>query len=294
MGEAGTDETFRGVINDLPAGGNSAYSGTVSIIKNGSGDWRLTGNNVYSGTTMVTGGRLIVNGAHSGTGAISVYKGGALAGRGTLNGKVTVKNGGIVASGDTIVNTAHMLKLKGGLTVESGGIVSIPVKVSASGVATVCKMNVTGLMSVNEATLNIDFESGWENVKAGTVFNLFSMSGVTSVTGDGFAAIEPAVPGEGLEWDTSDLLTEGRLRVKEASSINNVQGDEVTVWPVKVQQELNVSVPVRTQVSVFNLAGSLVKTLVAQPGNTTIDMAALPKGIYLVKVGGRVFRIVKA
>lgn len=294
VGEAGTDETFRGVINDLPAGGNSAYSGTVSIIKNGSGDWRLTGNNVYSGTTMVTGGRLIVNGAHSGTGAISVYKGGALAGRGTLNGKVTVKNGGIVASGDTIVNTAHMLKLKGGLTVESGGIVSIPVKVSASGVATVCKMNVTGLMSVNEATLNIDFESGWENVKAGTVFNLFSMSGVTSVTGDGFAAIEPAVPGEGLEWDTSDLLTEGRLRVKEASSINNVQGDEVTVWPVKVQQELNVSVPVRTQVSVFNLAGSLVKTLVAQPGNTTIDMAALPKGIYLVKVGGRVFRIVKA
>ena len=184
--------------------------------------------------------------------------------------------------------------MKGGLTVESGGIVSIPVKVSASGVATVCKMNVTGVMSVNEATLNIDFESGWENVKAGTVFNLFSMSGVTSVTGDGFAAIEPAVPGEGLEWDTSDLLTEGRLRVKEASSINNVQGDEVTVWPVKVQQELNVSVPVRTQVSVFNLAGSLVKTLVAQPGNTTIDMAALPKGLYLVKVGGRVFRIVKA
>ena len=41
---------------------------------------------------------------------------------------------------------------------------------------------------------------------------------------------------------------------------------------MKVQQELNVSVPVRTQVSVFNLAGSLVKTLVAQPGNTTIDM----------------------
>ena len=97
-----------------------------------------------------------------------------------------------------------------------------------------------------------------------------------------------------MEWDTSDLLTEGRLRVKEASSINNVQGDEVTVWPVKVQQELNVSVPVRTQVAVFNLAGSLVNTLVAQPGNTTIDMAALPKGIYLVKVGGRVFRIVKA
>ena len=35
--------------------------------------------------------------------------------------------------------------------------------------------------SVNEATLNIDFESGWENVKAGTVFNLFSMSGVMMV-----------------------------------------------------------------------------------------------------------------
>ena len=295
VGDANNDETFKGVINDLPAGLNSAYSGTVSIVKKGSGDWRLTGSNTYSGTTMITGGRLVVNGTNSGTGAVSVYKGATLAGRGTVNAKVSVKNGGTVATGDTIVNNAHMLKLKGGLTVESGGTVSIPVKVSATGATvTACKLVVTGAMAINDATLNIEYESGWENVKTGTVFNLFTMSGVTSVTGTGFTAIEPAVPGEGLEWDTTDLLTEGRLRVKEASSIDYTSSDdEATVWPLAVQSELNVSLPVAAQVAVYSLAGEQVKHVALQQGTSTVGMSDLSKGIYLVKAGDKVFRIVK-
>lgn len=291
VGGAGTDETFRGVINNYAA--NGSKEGTVSIIKNGSGDWRLTGNNTYKGTTMLTGGRLIVNGTHSGTGAVSVYKNATLAGRGTLNGKVTVKNGGTVAAGDTLVMTGHNLKLKGGLTVEEGGTVSIPVKVSESGVSTTCKMNVTGNMAINGATLNIEFESGKENVKVGTVFNLFTMTGVKNVSGEGFTSIEPAVPGEGLEWDTSDLFTEGRLRVREASSIDHAVAEETNVWPLKVQGDLNISTPVRTQVTVFNLAGSVVKQSEACQGNTVLAMADLSTGLYLVKVGGKVFRIVK-
>ena len=272
---------------------NSAYSGTVSIVKKGNGDWRLTGNNEYSGTTMITGGRMIVNGVHSGTGAVSVYKGATLAGRGTLNGKVTVKSGATVASGDTIVNTAHMLKLKGGLTVENGGIVTIPVKVSEGGVATVCKMNVTGAMNIDGATLNLEFESGMENMKPGTVFYIFSMSGVTNVTGEGFTAIEPAVPGEGLEWDTNKLFTEGRLYVKTASSIDNTLAEKTIVWPLAVQNELNVSLPVPSQVAVYSLTGELVKNVTLQQGTSTIGLTELPQGIYLVKAGDKVFRIVK-
>lgn len=293
VGDAGTDETFQGVINDLPAGGKSAYSGTVSIIKRGSGDWRLTGNNVYSGTTMITGGRLVVNGTHSGKGAVSVYKNAVLAGKGTLNGKVTVKNNGTVAAGDTVVNSAYSLKLKGGLTVDEGGIVSIPVKVSESGVATVCKLNVTGEMAINGATLNLEFESGRENVTIGTVFNLFSMSGVTSVTGEGFTTIEPAVPGEGLEWDTSDLLAEGRLRVKEASSIDNTVVEKTSVWPLTVQSELNVKVSSPALVTVYSLTGEQVKSLNAQTGITVIGTTNWVKGLYLVKVGDKVYRVVK-
>ncbi len=293
VGGANTDETFRGVINDLPAGGNKAYSGTVSIVKKGSGDWRLTGKNVYSGTTMVTGGRLVVNGTNSGTGSVSVYKDATLAGWGTVNAKVSVKKGGTVASGDTIVNASHALKLKGGLTVDNGGIISIPVKVSASGVATACKLNVTGVMAINGATLNLEIESGWENVKPGTVFNLFTMTDVTSVTGEGITAIEPAVPGEGLEWDSSKLLETGRLYVKEASSVDNALTEDVTVWPLTVQSELSVSLPAPAPLAVYSLAGEQVKSANLQQGTSRVSLAGLSKGIYLVKAANKVFRVIK-
>ena len=82
VGGANTDETFRGVINDKDQAGT--HPGTTAIIKAGTGDWRLTGNNIYSGTTTVQQGCLIVNGTHTGKGAVTVNSGATLAGKGTL------------------------------------------------------------------------------------------------------------------------------------------------------------------------------------------------------------------
>ena len=42
-----------------------------------------------------------------------------------------------------------------------------------------------------------------------------------SVTGT-FSEIQPATPGEGLVWDTSELYTKGLLKVVAASSISNI------------------------------------------------------------------------
>ncbi len=292
VGDANTDETFRGVIDNLPAGLNSAYSGKVSIVKKGSGDWRLTGNNVYSGTTMVSGGRLVVNGTHSGSGTISVFNNATLAGYGTLNGKVSIGKGGTVMAGDTLALSGHTLKLKGGLTV-TDGFISPRVKISASGVATSTKIAVTGAMAISGATLNLEFESGHENITKGTFITIFDMSNVTGVTGDGIVAIEPAVPGEGLEWDTSRLFENGRLYVKEASSIAPVAKNDVSVWPLAVQSSLNVTVPAISQVQVYSLTGELVKAVAVEEGTTSVDVSELTKGLYLVKVGSQVFRVVK-
>ena len=44
IGSANTDETFSGIINDWSCSG-SGYTGTVNIVKQGSGDWRLKGGN---------------------------------------------------------------------------------------------------------------------------------------------------------------------------------------------------------------------------------------------------------
>ena len=292
VGGANTDETFNGIINNYSS--SSTREGTVSIVKQGSGDWRLTGNNVYKGTTTVNGGRLIVNGTHSGTGAVTVNNGGTLAGYGTLSGAVTVKNGGTVSPGDTLVNTSHTLKLKKGLTVEQDGIVSLPVTVSAAGATKVCKLVVTGTMAIKGAKLELAFESGQENIIAGTSFYLFNMANVSSVTGDGFTEIIPATPGEGLVWDTSKLLTDGRLNVVDASSVENTLTEEPKVWPLAVQNELNISAPEHTVVTIYSLVGNVMAKSVVNGGTITMNMSNYPSNIYLVKVGDeKVYRIVK-
>lgn len=292
VGGANTDETFRGIINNLSS--SSTKEGTVSIVKKGSGDWRLTGNNVYKGTTTINGGRLIVNGTHTGTGAVTVNNGGTLSGYGTLPGKVTVKSGGTVSPGDTLVKTSFTLKLKGGLSMEKGAVISIPVEVSSSGSATVCKLVVTGVMALNGVTLNLDFAGGQENIIEGTSFYLFNMANVSSVIGDGVVAIEPAVPGEGLAWDTSNLLTTGRLNVVAATSIGENVAENVSVWPLTVSNDLHVKAPEHTQVTVYNLVGNVVATTTVAGDEAVINMSACPANLYLVKVGdGKVYRVVK-
>jgi autotransporter-associated beta strand protein len=59
--------------------GNSAGGGALSISKEGSGTWVLSGNNTYSGATTVTQGALVINGAVAST---SVVVDGSLQGSG--------------------------------------------------------------------------------------------------------------------------------------------------------------------------------------------------------------------
>ena len=194
VGGANTDETFRGVINDYDQ--KNTHAGTTSIEKQGSGDWRLTGANVYSGTTVVTKGRLIVNGNHSGAGAITVRSGAILAGKGTLTGAVTIQKGGILQVGDTLA-TDKGLTLKGGLKLVSGAILQLNDKMAAV------------------------------SRTAGQTLKVFT----GTATGT-FAEIIPATPGEGLRWDTTDLYTKGTLKV--ASDTDGIDACVSDVHPADI------------------------------------------------------------
>lgn len=188
VGTANTNETFRGIIDNNDQAGT--HPGTTSIEKQGSGDWRLTGNNVHSGTTTVTAGRLIVNGQHTGTGAVTVRKGATLAGTGRLAAKTTINVGGTLEVGDTLA-TDRGLTFSGGLQLNTGAI-----------------------LKLNEAMAEADRQAGDElKVFTGTV------------TGQ-FAEIQPATPGEGLEWDTSALYTKGILKVTASTGIQVVAADD--------------------------------------------------------------------
>ena len=206
VGGANTNETFRGVINNNDQAGS--HPGTTTIIKEGSGDWRLTGANVYSGTTTVNKGRLIVNDSHTGGAAYTVNSGATIMGAGTISSPVVVTAGASVAAGDTLVNFG-VLKLNGGLTVAKDGEVHFPVKWNGS-LAINNRISVTGDFNLNGSILVIDFHAD-EPLPDGTELKLFSSLG--NVKGVGFSKILPEKPSPTQSWDTSTLLTNGKIRI---------------------------------------------------------------------------------
>ena len=173
VGTANTDETFNGVIDNYDQ--SHKNQGTTNIEKQGVGDWRLTGANVYSGTTKVNAGTLIVNGKHTGTGAVTVAATATLAGKGTLAAKVLLN--GTLQVGDTLA-TDNGLTFSGGLTISTKAV-----------------------LQLNEAMQEATYYDGDE---------IQAFTGKATGT---FAEILPATPGEGQTWDTTELYTNGVLKV---------------------------------------------------------------------------------
>lgn len=220
VGGANSDETFNGVIDNKTSANKDA---NTSIVKEGSGIWRLTGNNVYNGTTVVNGGSLVVNGKNSGSGAYTVNDGATLAGEGSIGGAVTLKEGAIIEGGDTIIDRNEGLTLTKALTVEGGAIVNVKANRAESNTIyteSAIKLGEGAILQVNGGVID---EAPYDK----TEYRVFTSSAL-NISGT-FAEIQPATPGEGQTWDTSDLYTEGILRVVGGeTNPNPSQGGEET------------------------------------------------------------------
>lgn len=181
VGNANTNETFEGNIDRRCSA--SGYNCNVDIVKEGSGYWRLTGTNTYNGTTVITGGRLIIDGDNQGTGLLTVKENGCLSGQGTIAGPVVV-NGSVQAD------------------------------LAASGKCS--PLTVKGILKVNNATLIINMENVTEAIADDTEIKLFALS--SPIQGSGFTDIQPATPSATQVWDTSRLASDGIVKIVSATS----------------------------------------------------------------------------
>ncbi len=265
VGGAGTDETFNGIINnDCSAKG---HYGITSIVKEGTGIWRLNGANVYSGTTVVRDGTLIVNGTHSGTASVTVQDGATLTGKGRLRSLVTVQSGGTLEAGDESTSAFYMASL----TLNEGAQVNVEINKNTGsndrfGVGT-ARYN---------GTLNLLIDGALE---AGDKFTLFT---ATSHNGE-FTEIVPAKPGEGLHWKFEN----GILSVEVGTAVEAVSEPTFQVLPNPVHQWATFrfdQMYSNVHVKVHTLTGKTVIDQSLSKEQPQLDVSALTRGMYLVYI----------
>ena len=224
IGSANSDETFAGIINNRCCAANH-YAKSNNINKVGTGTWRLTGKNVYAGTTNVKEGTLAVNGQHiddtnryaqshaTGATEYNVFADATLCGTGSITkaSTINVQSGGTLRAGDDLIAKKTFDISGATVTLKSGSLLCIPLAYE-NGVARSNNFKV-GTMNIESGTiLKLEMQVSSAGMPNDTKFIAFS--GLSSINGT-FDSILPATPGEGQEWDLSELYTDGIIYVRE-------------------------------------------------------------------------------
>lgn len=208
--------------------GELQINGTLSVSSVSATDTGvLTGTGTLGGPVTVSSGGLLSPGiggfgTMTCTNTVTIASAGTLSGNGTLNGSVTVASDGLVSSAGSI---------SGSLAVQAGGNLE-----PASD--TIGNLNVNGATSLaGNATFQIDKSGGFLTCDTVSGFASIAYGGTLTIeaTGDApelgdsyqlfvpgaggtfsgsFTEITglPALP-EGLQWETTSLLTTGRINV---------------------------------------------------------------------------------
>ena len=222
-------QNFSGSLRN---GDGAGIDGTLALTKTGAGTQMLSGANSYSGPTTVSEGLLQISASGTtGTGAVMVQNGGAIAGTGVIQGgSFTATSGSTVHSGDGIAQANFgMLTFtpasgSGAFDFQSGSTVVL-------GISPGTTSDLINFVGTGTNTLlfngNLAVTAAAFTPTAEEVFNLLDWSGLGSAptfasrynhtsllfgNGDEATGLDlPDIFGTGYGWDLSSFITNGSI-----------------------------------------------------------------------------------
>lgn len=185
--------------------------GPGRLTKEGTGTLTLSGANIYTGDTIVSGGALSVNGSIPG--AVTVNDGATLQGSGMVDGLVTVASGGDFSPG----NSPGAITV-GSLALNNGAHTHIELGGTDRGTKFDAVI-ASGLASLG-GTLQVSLINNFMPAPNDS----FDILDASSITGQ-FATLDLPMLGGSLAWNTSQLYTSGVIRVVNATMLGDYNND---------------------------------------------------------------------
>lgn len=265
------DYTFEGI---------GYISGTGKLIKSGSGTLTLAGSNEYTGGTSVDEGTLMItntSGSATGNGVVNVNNGGVLSGTGSIGSLVNINEGATISTAD---NALGELAIDNDLTFMTGARMAIDVNSDE---------NKSDILSV-EGHLHLDGILHLTDIGGGPYlkYDYFKFLDAQTVTGI-FSEIIPEFPGENLKWDTTQIRTQGTIRVLLSTGVAEQEIEQFAqIYPNPADNHLTIyfpESPEKVLVELRDLNGRIVSSSAeAYPVSMKFDLSAIDPGVYIIRI----------
>jgi autotransporter-associated beta strand protein len=161
---------------------NGGSSSVLSVTKQNTSSWTLSGASTYTGATTVNAGSLFVNGSTASGSAVTVNNSGTtLGGSGTISGSINVASGANLSPGASGVGSTAILHT-GALTLASGSNFNVDINGITAGTG-YDQLAVTGGASIAGSNLLVSLGATFTQSDVGDKFAILSNITAGAISG---------------------------------------------------------------------------------------------------------------